>query len=277
MSAAGTAPTAHTRVFAVLGDPVAHSLSPAIHNAAFAAAAVDATFVALHTGADAVAQLMHALARAGGGGSVTVPHKQRAAGALARAGEAVVRTGACNTFWGEQGRLCGDNTDVIGFRQAAAHHGVMLDGARVLLLGAGGAAAAVLAVLQDARARVTIASRSASRAQQLVAMLHSDARVSDGEQPGSYDIIVNATPLGLAASDPLPLPLDGVSPAATLLDLVYAPGMTAWVRAGRERGLQAYDGAEMLLRQAAAAFERWTGSTAPLPAMRRALESAAQL
>ena len=266
--------SAHTRVFAILGDPIAHSLSPRIHNAAFAACGIDAAFVALRTDADAVAQLMHALARAGGGGSVTLPHKPAAAAALVQPTATVQQTGACNTFWGESGRLCGDNTDVQGFRDAAAHHGVSLDEARVLLIGAGGAAAAVLAVLHAARARVTLLSRSPDRARALRERLGSDARIATTPPSGAYDVIINATSLGLRSSDPLPLPLDRVAEGATLLDVVYAPGSTAWVRAARARGLAAFDGTEMLLRQAGAAFARWTGRDAPLDAMRSALAEA---
>jgi shikimate dehydrogenase len=264
-----------TRVFAILGDPVGHSLSPRLHNAAFAHCGLDATFVALRTDADGLPQLMHALARAGGGGSVTVPHKRAAAGAVAAPAAVVRRTGACNTFWSERGQLCGDNTDVQGFREAATQHGVVLHQASVLLLGAGGAAAAVLAVLQDAAARVTIASRTPARAGALCERMGVSARIGSIDSGTGFDVIINATPLGLAPGDPFPFPLERVHPGTRLLDLVYAPGGTAWVQAARPLGIAAFDGTEMLLRQAAAAFRHWTGREAPLDVMRAALTPAA--
>ncbi|MYK68366.1 MAG: hypothetical protein F4020_02005, partial [Gammaproteobacteria bacterium] len=106
------APPAGTRVFAILGNPVAHSLSPAIQNAALRAAGLDGRYVAIACQPEDVAPVMRTLARAGGGGNVTVPHKRRAAAALDDAAAAVGRTGACNTFWGEGARIRGDNTDV---------------------------------------------------------------------------------------------------------------------------------------------------------------------
>ena len=125
------------RVFAILGNPVAHSLSPAIQTAALKAARLDGRYVAIACRPEDVAPVMRTLARAGGGGNVTVPHKRRAATVVDDAGDAVVRTGACNTFWGEGERIRGDNTDVEGARRAIR---TLLAGsargARVLLAGA---------------------------------------------------------------------------------------------------------------------------------------------
>ena len=136
--------TARTRVFAILGDPIEHSLSPVIQNAAFREAGVDGVYVALHCDAEGMVGFMSGLGGAGGGGNVTLPHKEKAASVLDKASEAVRRTGACNTFWGENGKLCGDNTDVEGFGRALRYFlGDGPAGYRVLLLGAGGAARAV--------------------------------------------------------------------------------------------------------------------------------------
>jgi shikimate dehydrogenase len=265
-------PAATTRVFALLGDPVAHSLSPRFQNAALAALGLDGVYTALRCAAADLPGLLRGLARAGGGGNVTVPHKALAARSVDVPGEAVARTGACNTFWLEDGLVHGDNTDVEGVRGALhALLGRPPAGASVLLLGAGSAAAAVLSALADDGAeRVLIANRTAARAEALAAHFRGDLRIDVAAAPpvdGRYDLAIHATSLGLHPGDPLP-----PAPAAdAALDLVYAPGETAWVRAMRARGVPAADGREMLLCQGAAAFRRWWGIDAPLDAMRAAL------
>jgi shikimate dehydrogenase len=271
-----TSPTAATRLFAVLGNPVAHSRSPLFQNAAIRAAGIDAIYVALRCSDHDVGPLLRSLARAGGGGNVTVPHKAAAAEAVERRTEAVELTGACNTFWLEDGAVWGDNTDVQG---AAAAIDRLLDEAgtglqRVLLLGAGGAASAALAALIDRGAReITVANRSLPRARSLCerfAGRGASLRASPEADPGQYDVVVNATTVGLAAGD---LPPVGAARFRAALDVVYAPGGTTWVRSLRESGIPALDGGEMLLRQGAAAFRRWFGRDPELAVMRAALEA----
>lgn len=272
-----TAVSAGTRVLALLGDPVSHSLSPVFQNAALRAARLDGIYVALRCGADELPGLLRGLARAGGGGNVTLPHKAAAARLLERATDAVRLTGACNTYWGEDGVVCGDNTDVEGFARAAhALLGARPRGARVLLLGAGGAArAAVAALLADGAERIVVLNRTEARVAELRAAFPdrpieaaADAAALRGER---FDLAVNATSLGLRPSDALPL-APGAGPAFdAALDLVYAPGGTPWVRRLAADGVPAADGVEMLLHQGAAAFRRWWGVDPPLEAMRAAL------
>lgn len=260
--------------YALLGDPVEHSLSPRIQNAAFRALGIDARYVARRVPSRHVPRLARALAAAGGGGNVTLPHKQRILAALDAPSDAVQQTGACNTFWAGPLGVHGENTDVAGFREAAAHHGVPLRGTRVLLLGAGGAAAAVIAaLLQERVAVVDVANRAPARAAALVDRFAALGPVRAVPQPvaAEYDLVVNATSLGLDPGDPLPLPPGELGLSSRVLDLVYAPGGTRWVQAVRAQGRPAFDGAEMLLRQAAAAFRCWTGRDAPLEVMRSAL------
>lgn len=270
-------PTAATRVFALLGDPVAHSRSPHIHNAAFSAAGVDAVYVALRCSSDDAAAALRALARAGGGGNVTVPHKGVAAAAVEVPSGEVLRTGACNTFWLEDGRICGDNTDVAAFRVAVKALTGPLAGARVLLLGAGGGARAVVAGLLDEGAdRIVVRNRSRVRGEALMAAfatsreltLAVDAESIAGE---AFDLVVNATSVGIRPHDPLPIDLPSLGNIGALLDLVYMPEGTPILRIARERGIRAADGTEMLLEQAAAAFQRWWRRPAPVNAMRQAL------
>jgi shikimate dehydrogenase len=271
-------PPGAPRLFALLGDPVDHSLSPAIQHAALRASGLHGCYAALRCDAAELPLLMRSLARSGGGGNITVPHKELAVPALQRASTAVRRTGACNTFWWEDDRLCGDNTDVAGFAAAARELLGSCAGARVLLVGAGGAArAAVHALLEEHADAVFIFGRTSARALRLQEELDPGGRrVRVVTEPGplrreGFDLIVNATPLGLRADDPAPFDLDGVHRAGAVLDMVYSPAETAWVRKARARGIPAADGLEMLLRQAAAAFCIWWGREAPLAAMRQAV------
>lgn len=245
-----------------------------MHNAAFAALGIDAVYRPFRTAAEEAADLLRALATAGGGGNVTVPHKELAARTVDSPSDLVRRTGACNTFWAGPKGIQGENTDVPGFLAAAAHHGVHLEGARVLLLGAGGAAAAVVAALLRARAaQVVIVNRSPERAAALVARFGEGPalRVAASAPVSPFDVVVNATSLGLRSGDPLPYPPDCADSGCVFLDLVYRSGGTPWIEAASAHGLRAFDGTEMLLRQAAAAFELWTEREAPLEVMRAAL------
>jgi shikimate dehydrogenase len=274
------APTAATRLFALLGDPVSHSLSPRFQNAALRALGLDAVYVALRCAADDVPGLIRGVARAGGGGNVTVPHKAVAAAAVDRPSDAVLRTGACNAFWLEDGAVHGDNTDVAGVLEAVrALLGRLPAGARVLLLGAGGAASAAVCALADAGAeRIVIANRTVERAEALAQRFRAPgvridvAGSVDALAGDHFDLAINSTSLGLKPGDALPLDPDAPGPVVgAALDLVYAAGETRWVHALRARGLPAADGKEMLVQQGAAAFRRWWGMEPPLDVMRAAL------
>lgn len=268
-------PSASTRLFALLGDPVSHSLSPAFQNAALRAAGLDGVYVVLRCAPSDVAGLIRGIARAGGGGNVTVPHKEAAAAAVDRRTATVERTGACNTFWLEDGEVWGDNTDVAGAR--AAIRAVAADEAleSVLVVGAGGAARAVLCALEGSARQVTLLNRRLDRALELAARFTSeslqievlplDADLSDR----TFDLAINSTSLGLRPADPLP-PTGGAQFAAAL-DIVYSPSGTPWVHHLRAHGIPAADGKEMLLQQGAAAFRRWWRDEPPIDAMRAAL------
>ena len=275
---------ADTRLIALLGDPVAHSLSPAFQNAAIRAAGLDAVYVALRCGDDAFAGLLRGIAAAGGAGNVTVPHKQRAAQTVDVTTPAVERTGACNTFWAEGGRVHGDNTDIAGFRAAARSLIGAPAGARVLVLGAGGAARAAVAALLDDRAdAIHVLNRTPEHAEALAAALDPKGRrvsvLGGGPNSSSagrlgregYDLVVNATSLGLHPGDPLPLDLEEPARVGAALDLVYREGGTDWTAAAQRLDIPAADGLEMLIRQGAASFEQWFGVAPDLEAMEAAV------
>ena len=257
------------RVFALLGRPVAHSLSPRMHNAAFAAMGIRATYVALDCSASLVPALITALTENGGGGNVTVPHKGVAASAVTRMVGAPAD--ACNTFWAEEGTAVGDNTDVGGIAAAIEALGTQAD--TWLIIGTGGSALAAVAAAVKRGARVAVQSRNDERAAGFMARaLEMGASAAS---PSECTLIINATPLGMGDGDHLPLRPEAAPQARFALDLVYRAGETAWVRAMRSAGVRAMDGREVLIRQGAAGFERWfPGRAAPVEIMRGAVRAA---
>ena len=270
--------TARTRVMTLLGDPVAHSGSPELQNAAFRAAGVDGVYVAVRCGSEDLDGFVRGLARAGGGGNVTLPHKEKAASILDVRSAAVRRTGACNTFWGDaDGKVHGDNTDVEGFRRALR---VFLDdspqGVRPLLLGAGGAArAALVGLLDEGVDTVFLHNRTLERARAVARRIGGSKvrivptlRDVEGED---FDLVINATRLGLDPGDPPPLVLRRLNRVGAAMDMVYGSHTTAFVRSAEEAGVRATDGLEMLVQQGAVSFERWWGREAPVDRMREAV------
>ena len=262
-----------------------------MHRAAFEVLGLDAEYVARRTAPDEVGPVMRSADLAGG--NVTLPHKLRAARALARPSAAVRATGACNCWWRRpDGELAGDNTDVGGLRIAFSRFGFRPRGARVLLLGAGGAArAAVHALIEDGVSSVEILNRTEARARALRdrALAHASGadvpadtnraadavRVVAAPHAGTtYDLVLNSTSLGLAPGDPLPLELKGETDRVgfdAAFDMVYAAGETAWVRQARALGFPAAGGLDMLVGQAALSLERWfPGREAPFDALREA-------
>lgn len=267
----------------LLGHPVAHSLSPLMQAAALDAAGIAARYDALDVAPNDLADTLELLRAERTAGNVTVPHKERMAALCDMLTPLAMAVEAVNTFWFEpDGRLVGDNTDVDGFDFSARFLlEERVDHARVLLLGAGGSAAAVLeAVSEWPRARVTIAARSRERAEALAARHPRLCDVVDftpelsspvaAEILAGATLIVNATPLGL---DGHAMPIDpALVPArCAVMDLTYRRGRTPWINALRARGHRAEDGLPMLVEQGALAFERWYGVPADRVAMLRAI------
>jgi len=246
----------------VLGWPVAHSRSPAIQNAAFRALGLDWRYVKLPVPPELFAETVRALPRSGyRGANVTIPHKLAALELADEASEAARTIGAANTLtFSGDGAIHADNTDAGGFLAAL---GESPRGRSALVLGAGGAARAVVWALKDAGASdVAVWNRTPERARGL------GARVV--ERPEAADIVVNATSVGLHDDDLSSLPLDAVGVPAVACDLVYrgdgsATPFTAWAS---RAGARVVEGIEVLLRQGALSFEIWTGRDAPLDAMR---------
>lgn len=272
---------ARTRLLAILGDPVEHSLSPAMHNAAVRVLGLDAVYVALHCPPAALPALLGALAAVNAAGNITVPHKEAAERCLARKTDVCARVGACNTFWTEQGALVGDNTDVAGILAALEQLGA--GGAdRWLVIGTGGSARAVAVAAAERQAALEIVSRDRRRAAEFCEWARSRGTHAEPARPDvTVDLAINTTPLGLKPADPLPFDVHGNGgaparlPFRAALDLVYAPGETRWVKALRTVGVTAQDGREMLLQQGIHAFSRFfPDARPPVEVMRAALARA---
>lgn len=255
----------------ILGDPVSHSVSPAMHNAAFRVLGLDAVYVALRCSPERLPGLMRAIVEAGGGGNVTVPHKVAAAKTVDHMKGPLPE--ACNTFWGEDGTLVGDNTDVTGILHGLDR--LSAPSSRWLVLGTGGSCRAVLVAARERGASVSIRSRSTERVAAAIALATAMgvSASTDGEE--ECEALINTTPLGLGPNDPLPITPFETPRVRCVLDLVYRPGETPLVLGFRERGVTAADGREVLLAQGAAALERWFPDIqAPVEVMRAAVRAA---
>ncbi|MFZ9278340.1 MAG: shikimate dehydrogenase [Candidatus Limnocylindrus sp.] len=272
----------------LLGHPVTHSLSPAFQQAAFDAVGLPVRYEAMDV---APADLSRVVAELRAdplvlGANVTLPHKEKIAPLLDSLTDDAEQIGAVNTVTRAGSRLVGRNTDVAGFRGALDS---LLDGRRTprhaLILGAGGAAKAAISALVTAGVvQISIANRHLARAERLVgevrrssphltvraAPWHEGLLVEEAQIAG---LVVHATTLGLSDTA-LPLPAAAFRAGQFVIDVVYAPGETALVRAARAAGAEAIDGREMLLLQGAAAFELWTGRPAPVGVMRAAFDAA---
>ena len=248
----------------LLGHPLGHSLSPTFQNAALRAAGIPLTYETVDVPRSALRRTLNDLHIARAAGNVTIPYKEEVAGSCERLSATARATGAVNTFWNAvDGVRVGDNTDVDGFRAAVARllgGGAPPADAQIALLGAGGAASAVLHALEGwQRAQVRVYSRTRERAEQLVRRFKLSARVVASADDAVRDasLVVNATPIGRRADDPAPFPANALAENAAVLDLTYGMNETALVRDARALGHPAMDGLLMLVEQGATSFERW--------------------
>jgi 3-dehydroquinate dehydratase / shikimate dehydrogenase len=259
--------SASTAVYGVLGRPVMHSWSPAMHNAAFAAAGMDAVYVPFE--AESFEDFERfALAFDVRGVSVTAPFKEDAFRSLAAPGPRERRLGAVNTLRAGADGWEGRNTDVEGF--LAPLSGRQLAGKRVAVVGAGGAARAVVTALADTRALVTVHARRPEQARTVADL--AGATVGPWPPPATtWDVLVDTTPMGAATrGGEAAVPLEGDLAGRLVYDLVYTPSETTLVRRARALGAEALGGLPMLLAQAAAQFAWWTGRPAPIDVMQQA-------
>lgn len=264
-----------TRLFGILGNPVAHSLSPALHNAAFKECRINAVYVPL-AASDLEAALGGIKAFSFAGVSVTVPHKVAIMPLLDAIDPVAEKIGAVNTLVFKRkadGRLhcTGLNTDWIGANASLAE-AIRLSGASALILGAGGAARAVAFGLQEAGVRVLIHNRSEDRGRKLATQLDCPYLTANELHDLRAEILVNATSVGMEPeTDAIPLEADLLSNFQVVMDIVYAPVETRLLREAAARGCKTVPGTNMLLYQATAQWRLWLGEEAPVEVMRAAL------
>ena len=271
--------TGRTRLAGVIGSPVRHSLSPVIHNAAFAAAGLDWVFVAFEVVPGAAAAALAGMRAFGIAGlSVTMPHKDDIAAAVDVLDPAAAALGTANTVvLRPDGRLAGYSTDGAGFVASLHDAGVDPLGMTVAVLGAGGAARSVIDALARAGAsRITVVNRSADRAAVAARLAGDRGFVGTPADIASAALVVNATSIGMGATeaerDAAPCDLALLSASQVVADLVYHPLETVFLAAARACGAQAVDGLGMLVHQAALQQELWTGVRPDPVAMRVAAE-----
>ncbi len=267
-------PDAATSLYGIIGHPVGHSLSPLLHNRAFRALGLNCVYLAFDV-TDLEGALSGIKALGIKGLSVTIPHKQSIMRFLDEIDHVAKRIGAVNTVLNKDGRLIGTNTDWIGAVKALEEEAGRLDTKKVLVLGAGGSARAVVAGLAERGARVLIANRTLEKAKDLAEQF--DARwYSFDELPDvEASIVVNTTSVGMAPDlERSLIPSDLLPKYAIIMDIVYSPLKTKLLRDAERAGCKTINGLRMLLYQAVAQFELWTGKPAPVKEMEHALREA---
>ncbi len=280
--------TGKTTVTGIFGHPVEHSMSPAMHNAAFQALELDYAYVPFRVAPERLQEAVKSVAALNlRGVNVTIPHKQQVMAWLDEVSEQAKLIGAVNTIVNNAGHLVGHNTDGAGFVRSLKEAKVGITGANVIIIGAGGAARAVavaLGLAGAAKVQFLVREADMASARNLCDVLVSNTRakadvlkignerkvVSATEQ----NIIINSTPLGMypaVAGEP-PFAINLLPPSSVVCDLVYNPQQTTFLKNAANRGLQTVSGKGMLLHQGTIAFELWTGQQAPVEVMRKALD-----
>jgi shikimate dehydrogenase len=263
----------HTKVYGILGRPVTHSLSPAMHNAAFRELGINAVYAAFP-----VSDLAFAVAGLRGlgikGASVTIPFKEEIMDLLDEIDAAAARMGAVNTVVNREGRLVGYNTDWLGALTALKAQ-TAIAGNHFLILGAGGAARAIAFGIKEAGGEITLTDVDGPRAAALARELGATAMAPEGVGGCPATILINATPVGMAPKvEDIPLSPELLGRFSLVMDIVYRPLQTRLLKEAADRGAATLDGLQMLLHQATAQFELWTGLKAPLETMSRAAYAA---
>jgi len=264
-----------TRVYGVVGDPIAHSLSPAIMNAAFRRENVNGVYLALH--AKTLKDLLTCVREVPIHGlSVTMPYKESILTHLENTDSHTAKIGACNTVVRAQdGKLYGFNTDTAGIIRPLERRLSTLEGARILVLGAGGAARAAVFALKERGSEVYIMNRSAAPAKKLAHQARARIMKRQDLKKLAFDVIINATPVGMGNTRETPLQEKEIN-ARYVFDMVYDPAETRLLKLAKERGAQIIPGIEMFVHQAARQFEIWTGKPAPFDEMLRVVLLAQQ-
>ena len=274
--------TGKTRICGIIGDPVEHSMSPVMHNAAFEALGLDYVYLPFHVQGEELKEAINGIRALNIVGlNVTIPHKMAVIPFLDKLDPLAERMGAVNTIANENGALAGYNTDASGFLQALRAQGIEPDGKSIVILGAGGAAKGISFILAGAGASLVILNRTLSRAEELAsqiaryyhqkitAMTLNEANLKRAF--GRADVLVNTTSVGMVPDvDRTPVPGNLLNSRLAVSDIVYNPLETRLLREAKAAGARTIDGLDMLVWQGALAFEKWTGRKAPFEIMKQA-------
>ena len=267
--------TGQTKTIGILGWPVGHSLSPLMHNAAFAAMELDYTYIPLPVHPDKLSQAVMGLKSMGFvGANVTIPHKVAIMPYLDELDVSAQLAGAVNTIVVKGGRCIGYNTDAQGFIQSLTSKHVTIKGKTAVIMGAGGAARAVVCgLIAHGIENILVGTRSAAKAQEFVKLFSEGPNIQgcDWQDPvfidsfKQCDILINCTPIGMSSNNEVELPVNwqDLNPSAVVCDLIYTPPLTQFLADAQKQGHMIINGAGMLVEQGALAFELWTGKIAP--------------
>ncbi len=269
-----------TVLVGVIGNPVKHSLSPVILNAAFREAKINWVYTAFETPEEKLADAIGGIRALGIAGlSVTMPHKAKVCSLLDEISDSAQSLGAVNCIVNDAGNLKGHNTDGDGFLDAVKHDaGLDVAGKKVLVIGSGGSARSIIYSLGKAEAReIAVINRTKNKALDALEMAGSVGRYVEENEiskvVSEVDLVINATPVGMSDTEgtsSFPLEPNLLTKGQLAVDLIYHPISTPWMEALREREVEVHGGLSMLIFQAAKAFKLWTGKDAPVEAMRKA-------
>ncbi len=274
--------TGKTMICGIIGDPVEHSMSPVMHNAAFEALGLDYVYLPFHVRGEELKEAINGMRALNIAGlNVTIPHKMAVIPFLDKLDPLAERMGAVNTIANENGELTGCNTDAFGFLPALRSQGVEPDGKSIVILGAGGAAKGISFILAGAGARLVILNRTLSRAEELAsqvaqyyhrkieAMILNEANLKRAFEKA--DVLVNTTSVGMVPDvDLTPVPGNLLDSRLAVSDIVYNPLETRLLREAKAAGARTINGLDMLVWQGVLAFEKWTGQKAPFEIMKQA-------
>ena len=269
-----------TRCCGIIGDPIEHTMSPAMHNAAFRASGLDYVYIPFWVQGSELGKAIEGMRALNIRGlNVTIPHKVAVMSFLDKLDGLARKIGAVNTIVNDNGFLTGYNTDATGFLQTLRESGIEPEGKRVVILGAGGAALAISFVLAEKGANLVILNRTMDKARQCAAMISKSSQTEvtplplDGDSLAAAleeaDILVNTTSVGMSPdADETLVSARLIKPGLVVVDIVYSPIKTRLLREAEEAGARTISGLDMLLWQGALAFELWVGLKAPVELMR---------
>ena len=261
----------HTTLYGVMGYPIGHSLSPAMHNAAFSAKGLNAVYLAFET-RDLEGCIKGIRAIGIQGMSVTIPHKSRVIPLLDDVDDLAKRIGAVNTIVNHGGRLVGYNTDAMGALKALEEK-VELSGKTCLIIGAGGAARAIGFILKESNVKIIVANRSVERGQELAFSLNCPFIPLDEIENTTTELLINTTPVGMAPQKDLcPVPSKIFRKGMVVMDIIYNPLETRLLTLAKTKECSTINGLGMFIHQGAEQFRLWTGLEAPITDMARAVE-----